>query len=343
MIDNRSVFQTIRLACLCRACLCRRSDAFRLLVLFLFFATAKTTVIAQPPVTALAFCPDGSKIVVGSQLGVRIYDGDQNQVGQFETELEFINDIKFSKNGLNVAIVGGSPSESGSVEIFNWPERKLVLRKRISDDVVNSVDWSLDGERLAIAGHDTRCRLLNMETKKIQQSWVEHSRPVRSIRFLSDPNPLASAGYDQTIRVWETDRTKALRSLNNHTAEINAIAVSPIGDQPRLKMMVSVGQDKTVRFWQPVIGRMVRFARLSSIPLSVQWDAEGRFVVVGCEDGKVMVVDSQTVTVESEMQVFDGPIYCVDRHPNKNQFAIGGFKNRWQVITPAPINNGDDD
>jgi WD40 repeat protein len=222
------------------------------------------------------------------------------------------------------------------VELFQWPGRKRILQKRISDDVLYSVDWSASGEQLAIAGHDTNWLLFDIEKNQIQKTWSEHSRPVRSIRFLANPNPLVTASFDQTIRVWSTERTKAVRSLNNHTAEINAIAVSPIGNQPNSKMMVSVGQDKTIRFWQPMIGRMVRFARIPSVPICVEWDTQGRFAMIGCEDGKFFVVDSQTVAVNPGLKLFEGPIFCIARHPDQNLFAVGGSKNRWKLITPKP-------
>ncbi len=294
---------------------------------------------AQPPITALSFTPDGTQVVAGSQLGIQIYDVEQRGIGQIETDLEFISDIRFEKNGLKLAIVGGSPGESGSLELFRWPERKRVLQKRISDDVLYSVDWSPNGRLLAIAGHDSDWRLFDIEKNQVQKTWSEHSRPIRTIRYLADPNPLVSASFDQTIRVWQTDRTKAVRSLNNHTAEINAIAVSPIANQSNSKMLVSVGEDKTIRFWQPTIGRMVRFARIPSIPTCVEWDTQGRFAVVGCEDGKLYVIDSQTVAVELGGQLFDGPIFCIARHSNQNLFAVGGSKNRWTLITPEPFQN----
>jgi WD40 repeat protein len=316
--------------------------ALRIVLILLFSIFANSPAAAQPPITALAFSPNGSQIVVGSQLGAQVYDLDQKQVAQLDSDLEFVNAIRFSRDGKYVAVVGGSPSESGTVEVFDWPKGQRKIRKQISDDVLYDVDWSPDGRHLVIAGHDTDGFLLDTDTQQIAERWVDHSRPVKSFRFLADPNLLVSASFDQTVRVWETVQKKAVRSLNNHTAEINAIAVSPVGDQTRLKMLVSVGQDKTVRFWQPVIGRMIRFARLPSTPFAVQWDRQGRTVVVGCEDGNVVIVDSQTVKIERQERLFDGPIFCIARHPQQDVFAFGGFKNRWQVLTLDRLISGVD-
>lgn len=293
----------------------------------------QTPIQAQAPITAIAFSPDGGQLVIGSQAGLRVVDLNRNLNAELATELEFINDIRFSNSGKKLAVVGGSPGESGSIEIYDWLNEEAVFRTKISDDVLYGCDWGPADHRLAIAGHDTDCWLLNLPARKIERTWSEHSRPVKDLQFLGGEKLLVSAGFDQTIRLWETGRANAKRSLNNHTAEVNAISVSPEKSAPN-RMIVSVGEDKTVRFWQPQIGRMIRFARLESRPLTAEWSLDGQFVVVGCEDGRVYGVDMKTVRVAFERQLWSGAIYCVARHPGQNLFAVGGAKGNWKIVTP---------
>ncbi len=259
--------------------------------------------------------------------------GSKTRSDSLPTKLDYIHDVEFSPAGNRLAVVGGSPAQSGELEIYSWPQRQRLTSRQISDDVIYEVDWSTDGRQLAVATHATDCFLIDTEQYQKQQKWAEHSRPVRSIRFLND-ELVVSGGDDMTLRVWSTNQPEAVRSLNNHTAEVHAIAVAPDVSNPRTRLIVSVGQDKTVRFWQPAIGRLVRFARLDSIPLSVEWDHQSRYVVVGCEDGQVLVVDSQTAKIHHSQAVLPGPIYCIARHPKENRFAIGGFKNLWEILEP---------
>ena len=43
-------------------------------------------------------------------------------------------------------------------------------------------------------------------------------------------------------------------------------------------MVASASADRTIRIWQPTIGRLVRYVRLEAEPLSIAW-LGGRFRV----------------------------------------------------------------
>ena len=65
---------------------------------------------------------------------------------------------------------------------------------------------------------------------------------------------------DQSLRVWDQSSGAIVRVLDNHTDEVRDLAPRPRGEG--LPMIASAAADRTVRLWQPTIGRLVRFARL---------------------------------------------------------------------------------
>ena len=89
-------------------------------------------------------------------------------------------------------------------------------------------------------------------------------------------------------------------------------------------MVASVGADRTVRLWQPEIGRLVRFARLESNPLAVAWNADGSLLAVAAADGKVRVFDPATAEPLRELDALDGWAYTLAAAPDGMQMLVAG-------------------
>jgi hypothetical protein len=66
-------------------------------------------------------------------------------------------------------------------------------------------------------------------------------------------------------------------------------------------MVVSIGADRTVRIWQPTVGRMVRLSRLESPPLAVTWARSGASIAVACTDGHVRLIDPDTAVISRDI------------------------------------------
>ncbi|MCY2965750.1 MAG: hypothetical protein NT069_19330, partial [Planctomycetota bacterium] len=101
---------------------------------FLQFAT---TIWAVPPVTAIAFTPDNSQVVLGSQAGLEIRSWPGLEVvATLPTAWDHVHDLRFSPNGKTFLVAGGSPSDEGGVEVWNWPDRQSSKRFTAHEDVV---------------------------------------------------------------------------------------------------------------------------------------------------------------------------------------------------------------
>src|SRR5262245_22038581 len=92
-----------------------------------------------PPITALAFAPDGKSVVVGSQAGVQVLSWPElKKARTLPTKLEHVHDLAFSPDGKILAAVGGAPARLGSIELFDWPGGKLLRRASPSKDLIYS-------------------------------------------------------------------------------------------------------------------------------------------------------------------------------------------------------------
>ncbi len=194
-----------------------------------------------------------------------------------------------------LAAAGGSPGESGEVELFTWPAGLMTRRDSSHDDLVQAVAWRDDGGFFATAAADGLVLVHSADGREPPRALEGHSKGVLAAGFVG--RTLVTAGLDQGVRVWDVEAGRLLRSLNNHTAPVVGLAVRPNSAGSGLPMVATVGSDRTCRLWQPTIGRMVRLARLPSSPLAVAWVSRGASttLAVACADGHVRLIDPETV------------------------------------------------
>ena len=293
----------------------------------------RNSIAQDPPITALAFDPTETKLIAGSQAGVKCYGWPNLKPGKtIATELKQVHDLAFSPDGKTLAIAGGTPGEEGTVELWNWPDADKPRSYSVHSDVIYQVVWSADSSSLFTASHDATITWVVAKTGRVVKEFSGHSQPANAIGLLAEDKVLVSAGSDQTIRVWDAATGELLRSFNNHTAAVRDLAVRPAGDSKAVPMVASIARDKTLRLWQPTIGRMVRFKRFSSEPLSLAWSPDGESLFLTQDDGGLVEVDPNTLeTTTTRKTNVDRPISLTLTKDGKTA-AIGGSRGGIRVV-----------
>ena len=106
-------------------------------------------------------------------------------------------------------------------------------------------------------------------------------------------------------------------------------------------MVASAASDRTIRFWQLTICRMVRYIRLESEALSLGWLSDGEHIASACSDGKLRIIDTVELQILNELGGIEGWAYSIDVNPMDGAFIIGGTNGQLKRFTSGGLPESD--
>ncbi|EFP78728.2 uncharacterized protein PGTG_04684 [Puccinia graminis f. sp. tritici CRL 75-36-700-3] len=129
-----------------------------------------------------------------------------------------------------------------------------------------------------------------------------HTQAVRALAKLpQNPQLFASAGNDATVRVWNLDG-QAVRVMDGHDSFIYSLSSMPSGE------IVSSGEDRTVRIWDPSSGQLTQTVTVPAISVwTVSANPENGDIVCGSSDNMIRVFtrSEERLASSSELSKFE--------------------------------------
>ncbi|KAL1947691.1 hypothetical protein VTO73DRAFT_13415 [Trametes versicolor] len=117
-----------------------------------------------------------------------------------------------------------------------------ITGKALAIEVRGNVAW--------IAENTTVIRKLSLETGKTLQLFKGHTAPVTSLAFVDrdagsgKADLLVTGSWDRTIKVWNAETKELISSTPGHADFVKALLVIP-----SIRLLISSGSDKIIRFW----------------------------------------------------------------------------------------------
>src|SRR5271156_3503081 len=105
------------------------------------------------------------------------------------------------------------------------------------------------------------------------QTLEGHSGPVMSVAISHDSARLASASYDNTVKIWDASSGECLQTLEGHSRWVNSVAFSH--DSARL---ASASDDKTVKIWDASSGECLQTLQIGRVLLNISFDTTGSYL-----------------------------------------------------------------
>ncbi|HET6575406.1 MAG TPA: c-type cytochrome domain-containing protein [Fimbriiglobus sp.] len=300
-------------------------------------------------VNALAFTPDGKRLVVGGHHELTVWSvADGKLVKRIRTRAERAYAMAFLPDG-ELVVAGGRPGQEGDVRVYDiTAEGKTVdsveyldgvsdpkvMRKQLldADDSVLCLAVSPDGETLAAGGCDRTVRVWDLSAgvmkAKLEQTIENHADWVLGVALSADGKYLATAGRDKTAKVWDLKAKESVMTFPGHQSIVYAVALSKDGSAG-----FSVGADKQLRTWKPsgegkqvkaVGGHGDEVFKLAASPT-------GAVLATASGDKTVKLWDENKVSNTRTLQGLTDFVFAVAFSPDGHLVAGGSYDGEVRV------------
>ncbi|HEY8506288.1 MAG TPA: hypothetical protein VIL46_17000, partial [Gemmataceae bacterium] len=305
------------------------STASRCGLLALLVLLPGGTLHAAPPVTALAYSPDGRLLAAGTYQGVALIDPARGEVvGELTGLTRQVTAVAFDPGGKRLAVAAGEPGQAGELRLFAVPAKgppgdKPLHTIPAHEDLIYSLAFSPDGKLLATAGYDRVIKLWDVEAGKEVRALKDHSDTVYGLAFHPQGKLLASASADRAVKVWDVSTGRRLYTLDDPTDWVYAVAWSPDG-----KHLAAAGVDKSVRVWKAgadggTLAHSV-FAHDGAV-LRLIYSGDGKTLYSAGEDRVVKVWDTARMAERRALPAQPDAVLALALRPDGKQLALGRY------------------
>ncbi|HEX4461242.1 MAG TPA: hypothetical protein VIA18_24850, partial [Polyangia bacterium] len=149
--------------------------------------------------TALAFLPDGKRLITASDdQVVRVWDTNTGENVTLRGHASAITTLTVAPDGRHFA------TGSADKTVRLWSVPRVTRAVKVPDSELYSVVFSPDGKRIVAGGVGGLVTLCDVETLDCRPL-VGHRDDVMGLVFSSDGSKLATASDDETVRVWDVN------------------------------------------------------------------------------------------------------------------------------------------
>ncbi|MBI2808329.1 MAG: hypothetical protein HYX68_25355 [Planctomycetes bacterium] len=166
-------------------------------------------------------------------------------------------------------------------QVVVWDLLKAQPAKLLTNvlGAVNDLRFSPKGDILAVAGGQPSAkgdlRFYATADWRLLGVLRGHDDVVFSVAFSPDGKELASASFDQSVRLWNVQTLAVFHEYRNHSDFVYAVAFSPDG-----KKLVSASKDRTVQFFDKQTRKTIfTFSGLNEDVMAVAFHPDGKSVI----------------------------------------------------------------
>src|SRR5262245_44652095 len=131
-----------------------------------------------------------------------------------------------------------------------------------------------------------------------------HTGLIYGLALSPDGKALATAGFDNAIKIWELGSFKEQKTLTGHGGPVYSVAYSPDG-----KTLASGSLDKTIRLWTLADGKFKELKGHTEIVDSVAYSPDGKALASAGADKTVRLWNPADGKEVKNLGQHGGPVF----------------------------------
>ena len=319
----------------------------------------------QPPygsthtdaVLHVAFSPDGTQLVSTSyDRTARVWDVETGrQVSLHHGHLGWVWSAEFSRDGRRLVTSG----QDGTAVVWDLSTGRQSPPFTGHEGPVYAAVFSPDGSHVVSAGYDRR--LLRWNPADLKQpkladllgggqveavafdEFEGHTDAIRSLRFSRDGSLMLTSGHDNTIRIWNAESGKLVRTFRGHDSWVRSCVFAEGG-----RYVLSASFDASVKKWSieeyeeiRVLQGRVLDGHEGQPVLSARFSPDGKQIVTASRDRSARTWETKTgkslvTLVEGHQYLASTAVFFRDGRTIVTA-AGDGTARVWDVATGAEL------